>query len=133
MASDPSKPEEDQTAGLKLVDATSDSGTSTDVPKSPPTTDPTDRWSLPVWQFVVALVLFALVIGWQAQVASELEAELVGLEEQLERTNILLDAHRMRFSEIRGGVHELSERLEGLRALVDSDPTGVPESAGRTP
>ncbi len=133
MASDPSKPEEDQTVDLKLVDSTSGSGTSIDAPEPTPETDPTGRRSLPVWYFVVALVLFSLVIGWQAQRASELEAERAGLEEQLERTNGLLDAHRTRLSEIRGGVHELSERLQGLRALVDSDPTGVPESAGRTP
>jgi len=71
----------------------------------------------------VALVLFAILVGWQAQVASGLKAEVVALEDRLERTNALLDAHRVHLFEIRGGVHELSESLLGLRALVDSDPS----------
>ena len=134
--SDPSAPEEDQTVGLKLVNKASESGTSSDSsdPQSPTpdggSADPRrDRRRLPVWLFVLALILFSLVIGWQAQVASELEAEVTGLEERLEQTRALLDAHRTHLSEIRGGVHELSERLQGLRTLVDSDPTeSLPES-----
>ena len=72
---------------------------------------------------LVALVLFALLVGWQAQVASELKAEVAILEGQLEESQALLGAHRAHLSEIRGGVHELSESLLGLSALVDRDPT----------
>ena len=124
--SDPSAPEEDQTVGLKLVNKASESGTSSDSsdPQSPTpdggSADPRrDRRRLPVWLFVLALILFSLVIGWQAQLASELESQVAGLEVQLERTNVLLDSHRAHLSEVRGGVHELSERLQSLRALVD--------------
>ena len=135
--SDPSAPEEDQTVGLKLVNKASESGTSSDSsdPQSPTpdggSADPRrDRRRLPVWLFVLALILFSLVIGWQAQLASELESQVAGLEVQLERTNVLLDSHRTHLSEVRGGVHELSERLQSLRALVDRDPTdGVSEGS----
>jgi hypothetical protein len=89
---------------------------------------------LPVWLFVVALIVFALVIGRQAQLASELEAEVAGLEVQLEHTNALLDARRAHLNEVREGVHELSERLQRLRGLVGRDPTaGVPETELATP
>jgi uncharacterized coiled-coil protein SlyX len=73
------------------------------------------------------------VIGWQAQLASELESQVAGLEVQLERTNVLLDSHRTHLSDVRGGVRELSERLQSLRALVDRDPTGVSEGVVPTP
>jgi hypothetical protein len=141
---DPSTPDEDPNIGLKLVNATSESensSDSSDAARSTPetgSTDPrSDRRKLPVWLFVVALILFSLVIGWQAQLASELESQVAGLEVQLERTNTLLDAHRAHLTDIRGGVHELSERLQGLRALVDRDPTDdsseSSEGAVRTP
>jgi hypothetical protein len=90
-----------------------------------------DRLRLPLWLFVAGLILMALVIGWQAQNAGELEAQVVGLEVELERTNGLLEAHRTHLSEIRGGVEDLSERLQGLRALVESDPIQA-ESAGES-
>jgi len=137
---DPSKPDEERTVGLELVDGASKSGRSFDASGSAPSDRQTDRRGLPIWLFVAALILFSLAIGWQAQVASELEAEVAGLEAQLERTNALLDAHRTHLSEIRGGVHELSDRLQGLRELVDRHPTdptepaqGNPESSVPTP
>jgi uncharacterized coiled-coil protein SlyX len=128
--SDPSAPEEDQDIGLKLVNTASESGTSSDS-SDPQSSTPdgdsveprSDPRRLPVWLFVLALILFSLVIGWQAQLASELESQVAGLEVQLEQTNALLDSHRTHLSEVRGGVHELSERLQSLRALVDRDPT----------
>ena len=139
--SDPTAPEEDQTVGLKLVNTASESGTSSDSsdPQSSPpdggSADPrSGRRRLPVWLFVLALILFSLVLSWQAQLASELESQVAGLEVQLERTNALLDSHRTHLSEVRGGVHELSERLQSLRALVDRDPTGrVSEGVAPTP
>ena len=137
MSSDASKPEEDPSVGLKLVDARSESGSSPDASRSTPGTGPThrqsDRRSLSGWLLVVALIISFLLIAWQARVASELEAEVAGLEAQLELTGALLDAHRTHLSEIRGGVHELSERLEGLRTLVDLPIEGVPESVVPTP
>jgi len=138
MASDPSKPEGDQTVDLKLVDAMSEPETTPDPPRptfeTSPAHRPRDRRRLPAWLFVVTSILFFLVIGWQAQIAGELEARVARLEEQLERTNALLGARRTHLSEIRGGVQELSERLRGLRTLVDSDPTaGVPERTVTTP
>ena len=135
---DSSSPEEDETTGLKLVDDSADSETSSDASRSTSETGSSGRRSkrrsLPVWLFVVALIIFALVIGRQAQLASELEAEVAGLEVQLEHTNALLDARRAHLSELREGVHELSERLQGLRGLVDRDPTvGVLETDLATP
>jgi hypothetical protein len=135
---DSTSPEEDQTTGLKLVDDSADSEASSETSRSNSETGSSDRRSkrrsLPVWLFVVALIVFALVIGRQAQLASELEGEVAGLEVQLEHTNALLDARRTHLSEVREGVHELSERLQGLRGLVDRDPTaGVPEAELATP
>jgi hypothetical protein len=133
----PEEPEENETVGLKLVDAESESVPSPDARVSTAGTDSTDRRRLPAWLFVAALIVFSIVIGWQAQVAGELEAEVAGLEAQLERTNALLDAHRSHLSEVRGGVHELSQSLQGLRALVDSDPEDpeavLPEGAVPAP
>lgn len=123
LPEEPEEPAEDLSIGLKLVDEASEDEASSSESESSTGTDSTDRRRLPVWLFVVVLILFSVVIGWQAQVSSELEAEVAGLETQLERTNALLDAHRTHLSDIRGGVQELSQSLEGLRILVDSDPT----------
>ena len=136
--SDPSSPDEDPAIGLKLVDESAGSGATQDESPSAPESAPTGRGirgrSLPVWLFAVALIVFSLVIGRQAQLASELETEVAGLEAQLEHTSALLDAHRTHLSEVRGGVHELSERLQGLRSLVDRDPMAeAPETAVPTP
>ena len=131
--SDPFTPAEDTNGGLKLVDAASESATSHEASASETGQRKRndDRRSLPLWLFVLALLLFALAIGWQARNASRLEAVVAGLEGELERTNANLDAHRTHLSEIRGGVYALSERLQGLRLLVDTDPTieAVEESA----
>jgi len=113
----------DRAGALKLVDAPSGDETSDAAPDPALARAPSESRRLPAWLFIVALVLFAILVGWQAQVASGLKAEVVALEGRLERTNALLDAHRVHLSEIRGGVHELSESLLGLRALVDSDPS----------
>ena len=124
MPTDSSKAEAEQDANLKLVDEASESGQRPDATPSSSGTGRSERRSLPVWLFVLVLIAFALLIGWQAQLASELESQVAGLEVQLERTNVLLDSHRAHLSEVRGAVHELSERLQSLRALVDRDPTG---------
>ena len=135
---EPEEPKEPETVGLKLVNAESEPETSPDASTSTAGMESesgsSDRRRLPVWLFVAVLIIFSVAIGWQAQVASELEAEVAGLEAQIERTNALLDAHRSHLSEVRGGVHELSQSLLGLRALVDSDPEAVlPEEGVPTP
>ncbi len=126
-------------ADLKLVDEggrfeeESDSRQSDSQAAGRATDEPTPR-SLPIWLFVVGLILAVIVIGWQAQLAGELEAEVAGLEMKLERTNALLEAHRSHLGEIRGGVYDLSERLDSLRALVDERPgSGLGPASPRTP
>jgi hypothetical protein len=84
--------------------------------------DKTPWRGVPVWLFVVVLVLFAVAVGWQLRVAGELRQEIADLETNLARTSALLGAHQNRLSEIRGGVYELVDRVEGLRALVDAEP-----------
>jgi|GEM_PF-4311686 len=131
MSSGPFEPEADQTSGPKLVDVSAESGISTQAqepaiepePELESDPEPAPARRFPGWLMLVALVLFALLVGWQAQVASELKAEVAILEGQLEESQALLGAHRAHLSEIRGGVHELSESLLGLSALVDRDPT----------
>jgi uncharacterized membrane protein (UPF0136 family) len=86
------------------------------------------RRGLPIWLFVVAFLLFALALGWQFQVAGQLEQEIAGLETELAETTALLGAHQSRLLEIRGGVHELVAQLDGLRALVEAEPTMPPIS-----
>ncbi|MFP6655395.1 MAG: hypothetical protein VCB25_07185 [Myxococcota bacterium] len=81
-----------------------------------------ERQILPVWLFVSGLIIAAVVIGWQARLAGELVAEVAVLEQQLERSHALLEAHRNHLGEIRGGVTDLSERLAGLRKLVAEGP-----------
>jgi hypothetical protein len=83
---------------------------------------------LPIWLFVVLFLAFALVSGWQFQVAAALEEQIIGLESELVTTTDLLDAHQERLVEIRGGVHALVSQVDGLRALVDADPGSVGDS-----
>jgi hypothetical protein len=122
-------------ADLKLVDESPGFEDRADAEEFQPElqdtfTDESSSRGLPVWMFVVGLIVAVVVIGWQAQLASELEAEVTGLEARLERSNALLEAHRNHLGEIRGGVYDLSERLDGLRALVDGGPmAGLSESA----
>jgi hypothetical protein len=85
--------------------------------------------SVPVWMLIGALILAVIVIGWQAQLAGELEAEIVGLEGRLDRAQSLVEAHRSHLGEIRGGVYDLSDRIDGLRALIESGPIDGPSDS----
>jgi hypothetical protein len=129
MPPDQSNSEADRNLGLKLVDEASTSGASPNAGESDFDPGRSGRWVLPVWLFVLALIVFFLAIGWQAKVASELEAEVEGLERDLAHTTALLDRHRTHLEEIRGGVQELSARLAGLSTLVESDPAAPDDSA----
>jgi hypothetical protein len=135
MDPDASNSERDGSGGLKLVDESSRFSTPptpTAAETSTPDGDSSGRRGLPIWLFVVTLLAFVLVAGWQARVAGELEAEVERIEAELLRSNALLDAHRTHLSEIRGGVHELSARLDGLRDLVDSDPSDPSDPSDRS-
>jgi hypothetical protein len=105
--SDPSSPDQDPAIGLKLVDESAGSGATQDASPSAPESAPTDRG-----------IRGRSLPAWLFAVA------LI----------VFSLAHRTHLSEVRGGVHELSERLQGLRSLVDRDPTAeVPEMAVPTP
>lgn len=84
---------------------------------------------LPLWLFVTLLVLFLFGYGYQAHQASQFEAEVAQLEASLARAESRLESHRTHLLEIRGGVHDLSSRLESLRVLIDRDPTAPVESS----
>jgi len=81
-----------------------------------------ERRRPPPWLFFLVVAVFAAGLGWQFRVAGQLEREIGRLEQELRETHVLLGAHKSRLFEIRGGVHDLATRLEGLRALVDADP-----------
>lgn len=98
------------------------------------TTDESTSRGLPIWMFLVGLVLAVAVIGWQVQRAGRLEAEIASLKSDLERSHALVEAHRSHLGEIRGGVYDLSERLDDLRALVEAGPeVDLTGSAPQTP
>jgi len=123
MPTDLSNSEDAEGAGLKLVEESGGFETAGPAEGRPGDSDSKGRRGLPIWLFVLVLLAFVSVAGWQVQVTGELEAEVAGLEAELSRSNALLDAHRLHLSEVRVGVHEVSAQLEGLRALVDRDPT----------
>jgi hypothetical protein len=78
---------------------------------------------LPLWLFVALFVVFLVAFGYQTHHAGRLESEVARLEASLAKAQTRLESHRTHLLEIRGGVHDLSTRLEGLRALIDRDPT----------
>lgn len=92
---------------------------------------------LPLWMFGVLFVLFLLGYGYQTHHASQLEAEVLRLQESLAKAESRLESHRTHLLEIRTGVHDLSARLESLRVLIDRDPTAEatqpPVAASETP
>lgn len=81
---------------------------------------------VPLWLFGALLVLFLIGFGYQTHHASQLESEVTRLEASLAKAEDRLESHRTHLLEIRGGVHDLSARLESLRALIDRDPTAEP-------
>ena len=78
-----------------------------------------------IWLFLLVFVAFGIALGWQFRLAGQLEQQIVGLEQELREAQVLLGAHKSRLAEIRGGVHDLVTQLDGLRALVDADPSEV--------
>ena len=84
--------------------------------------EPAERRGLPIWLFLLVLVLFSVALFWQVRVARDLAAEVAGLEQELLATQARLGAHRSHLGEIRSGVHDLADRLAGLQALVDAEP-----------
>jgi hypothetical protein len=133
---DPSNPKSESSTGLKLVDddRRSDASDSESISRAGGRSDASNRRMLPLWLFVAAVVVFGLIVVWQARMAGELEAQVMGLENELEATTTRLEAHRAHLSEIRGGVRDLSASLEGLRVLVDAEPAdAAPEAVAPAP
>jgi hypothetical protein len=84
------------------------------------------RRQIPLWLFGAIFALLLTGYGYQIHHAGKLEAEVLRLEDSLARAEARLESHRTHLLEIRGGVHDLSARLESLRALIDRDPTATP-------
>ena len=122
MPPDHSNSESDDPVSLKLVDDAPEVDPGQTDPEPASSDDRSDRRGLPVWLFVLAVIVFALVIGRQAQMASQLETRVEGLEAELVQSEALLEAHRAHLGQIRGGVQELSVQLDRLQILVDEDP-----------
>jgi len=92
--------------------------------------DRKSRRQVPLWLFGAMLALLLIGYGFQIRHTGKLEAEVVRLEDSLARAEARLESHRTHLLEIRGGVHDLSARLENLRALIDRDPTAAPAAPG---
>lgn len=102
------------------------SGESTPGASSPPTGAAGGQKAgrrLPLWLFVVLFVAFLIAFGYQTRHAGRLESEVARLEASLAQAESRLESHRTHLLEIRGGVHDLTTRLESLRTLIDRDPT----------
>ncbi len=78
---------------------------------------------LPLWLFVLLFIAFLIAFGYQTHHAGRLESEVARLEASLAQAESRLESHRTHLLEIRGGVHDLTTRLESLRTLIDRDPT----------
>lgn len=83
---------------------------------------------LPLWLFIALLVAFVIAFGYQTHHAGRLETEVARLEASLAQAESRLESHRTHLLEIRGGVHDLTTRLESLRTLIDRDPTVEPST-----
>jgi hypothetical protein len=84
------------------------------------------RGKLPLWLLGALVLILLLALVWQFREARRLEGQVAGLEQALRESEARLGAHRDHLSEIRTGVHDLVDRLEGLRTLVDADPGEPP-------
>ena len=82
---------------------------------------------LPLWLFGALLVVFLIAFGYQTHQAGQFEVEVSRLETSLAKAEGRLESHRTHLLEIRGGVHDLSSRVEDLRVLIDRDPTAEVE------
>ena len=133
MPQDHSSSEAGRTVDLKLVDEAAGYDALPGANDSSAGPGRSDSWVLPAWLFVVALIVFFLVIGWQAKVASQLESKVEGLERELVQTTALLEGHRTHLEEIRGGVRELSAHFAGLRTLVERGPDDSDDPAATAP
>lgn len=81
-----------------------------------------EHQGIPVWIALLGLLIAALILSYQMRVNGQLEAEVTGLEAELSRTQVVLDAHKTHLTEIRGGVRDLSTRLQSLQTLVETEP-----------
>ncbi|MBW2500433.1 MAG: hypothetical protein JRF61_24380, partial [Deltaproteobacteria bacterium] len=86
---------------------------------------------IPIWLFLLVFLAFALALTWQVREGRRLEAEVVGLEQELTQTRSQLRAHRGHLSEIRSGIHAIADRFEALRSLVDRGPGATSASPSR--
>ena len=82
---------------------------------------------LPLWLFGALFVVFLIAFGYQTHQAGQFEVEVSRLEASLAKAEGRLESHRTHLLEIRGGVHDLSSRVEDLRVLIDRDPTAEVE------
>ncbi len=81
------------------------------------------RRGVPIWVLILLALVFAGVVSWQLQQKGQLERRIAGLEQELGATRAQLGAHRSRLVEIRGGVQALADQVQGLKTLVDADPS----------
>lgn len=117
------QPEAESRIGVE-VDATSDSEVS-----EPADAEDSESHGIPLWLALIGLVIAALVVGYQMRLNGQLEAEVMGLEAKLGRTQSVLDAHKTHLGDIRGGVRDLSAQLQSLQTLVETEPVVARDSA----
>ncbi len=115
---------EPDTSSDTALDASVDAHSDSDVPAqtAPFASEASERRGVPIWLALVGLVIAALIVGYQMRLNGQLEAEVIGLEAALGRTEAVLDAHMTHLGAIRGGVQDISARLQSLQSLVETEP-----------
>lgn len=85
-----------------------------------------------IWLLLLVFVAFALALTWQVREGRRLEAEVLGLEQELTQTRAQLRAHQGHLSEIRSSIHAVADRFDALRSLVDLGPGSSAASPSRS-
>lgn len=93
---------------------------------APARTEEKRRRGVPWWVVAVVAVAGLVLFVTQYQRAQRLDARVQGLQAELAVAGEQLAAYQSHLTTVRGSVGELSDRVAGLKTLVDMDPLNPP-------